>query len=539
MKKIFTILMSAFIALSANAALVKRDAPVQVKDMKKEMKVPAYEAKAEGQTINITANNLSVDLSYLDLYYEYFGYGYVGIEGGDGVYDVEASLYPDSLVYYGSYSTEDSNIELSVYDAEGAEIEIDVTNARFAQTAKGDMFTAIGVDEDGNTYNITLTLFAPDQSKDTVKIAFGEALKAKYYPDTEDYYIYAENANYAVTLDIYTDELAGKYAKNDFDLYYTGLYKIANGDTTSVGEAFDVKAEIVLVDGVYQIAADLFMTDSIYYQITTSYKKPVATDTVRYAFAEPVMIDKYDEDYYFYAHDDKYALAVDYYSNTVAGEFDLKNGDFYTYYTHLSTVNGTDTVSVGYEDINLVIKENVTGYDITVNYFGSNNIYYIFSLTSNKAKADSVAQINLTDAKYQALGTWGSYYGMYHYVMAAPADSAYVFSLGLKPEVFVGSFTSADLNAQYSGISAGKAYYQFVDGEFSVAEGNKGSYTLSGWLLAKNNVKYEFVIKTAEDKTEGVEDVQSGKKATKRIVDGNIIIEKDGHQFNILGSNIK
>lgn len=531
--------MSAFIALSANAALVKRDAPVQVKNMKKEMKVPAYEAKAEGQTINITANNLSVDLSYLEMYYEYLGYGYVGIEGGDGVYDVEASLLPDSLVYYGSYSTEDSNIALSVYDAEGAEIEIDVTNARFAQTAKGDMFTATGVDEDGNTYNITLTLFTPNQPKDTVKIAFGEALKAKYYPDTEDYYIYAENANYAVILDIYTYELAGKYAKNDFDLSYTGLYKIANGDTTSVGSAFDVKAEIVLVNGVYQIAADMFMTDSIYYQITTSYKKPVATDTVRYAFAEPVSIDKYDDDYYFYAHDDKYALAVDYYSNTVAGEFDLKNGDIYTYYTHLSTVNGTDTVSVGYVDINLVIKENATGYDITVNYFGSNNIYYIFSLTSNKAKADSVAQINLTDADYQALGTWGSYYGMYHYVMAAPADSAYIFSLGLKPEVFVGSFTSADLNAQYSGISAGKAFYHFVDGEFSVAEGNKGSYTLSGWLLAKNNVKYEFVIKTAEDKAEGVEDVQSGKKATKRIVDGNIIIEKDGHQFNILGSNIK
>lgn len=543
MKKLTSILCALVIALSASGAshfkprtqnVVKDVTAIQNHVKKIAAKTPA---KASGEVINIEADNLSIDDTYNAMYLQYLGYGYVEVAGGNDEWEVEAVLYPESANYFTTYSTEAYDIELSVYDAEENEIELAISSAELKKLEKGSQFTATGTDEDGNTYNIDLKFIIPDEPKSTVNLDFGEVKQGKFYAEDGDWYFYAERADYVVQLDIYTAELAGDYDLDDLYARYCGLYAIQGEDTTSVGDFFSAAVNISLNEGVYTIAADLFMTDTILYKVNMTYTKPLATDTIEYTFQEPVSLDDFGGDWYFRAADTKYILSVDYYSTTCVGEFGL--ADMYADYVGLRLINGTDTTFVGYEDIKVVVTEAEAQYDIKVTYLGSDLHCYIFTLHSMKAVAEETVQIELENAQYQDISDYSWYYGFSHYVLAAPADSSVVFALAIKNTEFIGDFTEADLYASYTAVWIGEDYYAIASAEFSVAAGANGSYVLTGWLLAKNNVKYEFVITTQEEEATAIDNTNAAVKAVKRVVNGQVVIEKNGVLFNILGSEIK
>jgi hypothetical protein len=539
MKKIFSFLCALTIVLSASAAprfgLTReaKGAKAQVSLTAPVRKAaPKAPAKLNGEVINIEANNLAVDLSYFDLYLQYLGYGFFQIEGGTDEYAVSAELYTADENYYTTYSTADESIALSVN-----ETALTVSSAELRSTEKGDQFVATAVDEEGNTYNINLTLFAPSEPKDTVAIDFGAASFFKYYAEDGDYYLEGSRPDYFVTLDIFSEELAGEYTKDDFSLQYTGLWSINAGDSISKGSAFDVNAKIVEEEGVFDINANLFLADSVLYQIHMTYTKPVATDTIQHTFSEPVTIDDFGGDFYFKAADDKYALFIDYYSTTITGDFKL--ADMYEKYCALYKIAGKDTTYVAYADLGLVVTEDETGYDLKVSYLANDSHCYLFTLRSEKAKADETIQVELDDAAYTDISSYSWYYGFSHYVEAAPADSSFVIALAVKQDEFVGTFTNEDLNANYSGIQIGKEFFQIASAEFTVTEGLNGSYTLEGWLLAKNNVKYEFIIKTAEQGEQAIENIKLSEETQKVIMDGSLFIIRDNKMFNAQGVRVR
>ena len=539
MKKIFSFLCALTIVLSASAAprfgLTReaKGAKAQVSLTAPVRKAaPKAPAKLNGEEINIEANNLAVDLSYFDLYLQYLGYGFFRIEGGTDEYAVSAELYTADENYYTTYSTADESIALSVN-----ETALTVSSAELRLTEKGDQFVATAVDEEGNTYNINLTFFAPSEPKDTVAIDFGAASFFKYYAEDGDYYLEGSRPDYYVTLDIFSEELAGEYTKDDFHLQYTGLWSINAGDSISKGSAFDVNAKIVEKEGVFDINANLFLADSVLYQIHMTYTKPVATDTIQHTFSEPVTIDDFGGDFYFKAADDKYALFIDYYSTTITGDFKL--ADMYEKYCALYKIAGKDTTYVAYADLGLVVTEDETGYDLKVSYLANDSHCYLFTLRSEKAKADETIQVELDDAAYTDISSYSWYYGFSHYVEAAPADSSFVIALAVKQDEFVGTFTNEDLNANYSGIQIGKEFFQIASAEFTVTAGLNGSYTLEGWLLAKNNVKYEFVIKTAEQEEQAIENIKLSEETQKVIMDGSLFIIRDNKMFNAQGVRVR
>jgi hypothetical protein len=539
MKKIFSFLCALTIVLSASAAprfgLTREAKGAQAQESLTapvRKAAPKAPAKLNGEEINIEANNLAVDLSYFDLYLQYLGYGFFRIEGGTDEYAVSAELYTADENYYTTYSTADESIALSVN-----ETALTVSSAEFRSTEKGDQFVATAVDEEGNTYNINLTFFAPSEPKDTVAIDFGAASFFKYYAEDGDYYLEGSRPDYYVTLDIYSEELAGEYTKDDFYLQYTGLWSINAGDSISKGSAFDVNAKIVEKEGVFDINANLFLADSVLYQIHMTYTKPVATDTIQHTFSEPVTIDDFGGDFYFKAVDDKYALFIDYYSTTITGDFKL--ADMYEKYCALYKIAGKDTTYVAYADLGLVVTEDETGYDLKVSYLANDSHCYLFTLRSEKAKADETIQVELDDAAYTDISSYSWYYGFSHYVEAAPADSSFVIALAVKQDEFVGTFTNEDLNANYSGIQIGKEFFQIASAEFTVTEGLNGSYTLEGWLLAKNNVKYEFVIKTAEKEEQAIENIKLSEETQKVIMDGSLFIIRDNKMFNAQGVRVR
>lgn len=540
MKKLSTLFLGLVIALSAVAA-PQFSRTKTVRDFtaiqKHEKKIAKTQAKANGEVIKIEANNLAIDDSYNEMMIEWVGYGYVGIDGGTDEWYASGVLYPNTVDYFTTYSSEAEDIELAIYHNDEDGIDVTVSEATMAMTDNGPQFTATATDEEGNTYQIKLTFFIPSEPKDTVALDFGEATFLKYYAEDGDYYITGERPDYVVALDIYATELEGTYTLDDFYTYYTGLYAIIVGDTVNVGDLYDAKAAIVENGGVYNIDAELFLTDSILYQIHMTYTKPVATDTISHTFVEPVIIDDYAGDFYFLAMDDEYVLQMDYYSTTITGEFKL--ADMYEEYCGLYTIANGDTTFVPFADLGLVVTEDETNYNITVTYLGEDTHCYIFTLRSEKPKADETVQVEFENAEYTDVSSIAWYYGFYHYVLAATPDSSLVFALAVKEENFEGSFTQADLHGNYTGVQADGNFYQIASAEFTVTPGNKGNYLLQGWALAKNNVKYEFVIKTAEEEEQGIENIELTEEAKKVVMDGSLYIVRDGKIFNAQGARVR
>ncbi len=243
-------------------------------------------------------------------------------------------------------------------------------------------------------------------------------------------------------------------------------------------------------------------TDSLgrAFDIHLTYTKSTGIDTVRYTFTGQAYIDDYGPDYFLVAESDSYLLYLDYYSETEAGEFSTKNNDFYDKYTILYQIFGTDTIPMRYKEINAVITEDATGFDIQVDYYANSGTYYIFTARSEKAHAEDTVQIHLTDVTHQELSpSYAQYYGYTHLISAAPADLSYTVEFAVVPSSLEGLFTKEDLNMDHSYIKIGTETFMIADAEFSGTRNNDGTYTLEGWFLAKNNILYEFVFVTAEE----------------------------------------
>ena len=127
--------------------------------------------------VNIEANNLAVDRSYAS-------WGIVTLAGGTAAWDVEAWIYLDdeATSIYGEYDDEGLSLYLTdlVNNPEDYFMPT-VSSAKLEKTAQGDLFTAVAIGDDGTTYNVTLSLFVPDEAKDTVVLDFGPVSYFKYY----------------------------------------------------------------------------------------------------------------------------------------------------------------------------------------------------------------------------------------------------------------------------------------------------------------------------------------------------------------------
>ena len=239
------------------------------------------------------------------------------------------------------------------------------------------------------------------------------------------------------------------------------------------------------------------------------------------------------------AESDLYLLYLDYYSDTEAGVFSTKNNDFYAKYTILYKIFGTDTIPMRYKEIDAVITEDETGFDIQVDYNANSGVYYIFTARSEKAHADDTVQICLTDAVFEKLSpSQAQSKGYSHQITATPADMSYTIVFAVVPSNLEGSFTEEDLNADETYIHIGEEYFMIADAEFSGRRNQDGSYTLEGWFLAKNNILYEFVFAPSAEVLE-VENAVKCTKAVKYLEKGALIIEKNGVRYNAQGSVVR
>ena len=238
-------------------------------------------------TIDIVATNLSIDE------FELFGMVFCFVEASNAEYQVAFQL--SNALTAGEYTTSDFDASYCGILRLSDETEIAMTEITATVTGegKGRAIKAAVVGDDNILYNMDLSFVAP-KATDTVNVVFDQVAVTEYYASYGDYYIYNENENYIVTLDIFAEkgELVGEFAGEDFDLSYTQLAVIADGDTTVVTIA-DAKAVVTATEeeGIALIEAELLGMDAVLYKVST--KADVAEKGLQYDATEGFLVDSY------------------------------------------------------------------------------------------------------------------------------------------------------------------------------------------------------------------------------------------------------
>ena len=254
----------------------------------------SYTKPAPTETVDIVATNMVVDE------FEFWGMVFCTVQASNDEYTVTLDMA--NGLPMGELTSEDFNVAYSsVYRiADAEEIVFDeIISATVSEVEGKPAVKAQVVGVDNILYNLDLSYVVPEAT-DTVNVVFDDVVTAKYYAESADYYIYNENENFIVTLDIFEEKgnLMGEYTADDFDMYYTQLGVIADGDTTVVSIA-DVKAVVTPTaeENIVLIEAELISHDAVLYKLST--KADVSDQGLEYDATEGFLMDEYTtEDIY-------------------------------------------------------------------------------------------------------------------------------------------------------------------------------------------------------------------------------------------------
>ncbi len=253
----------------------------------------SYTKPAPTDTIDIVATNMTIDE------FEFWGMVFCTITASNEEYTVTLDMA--NGLPLGELTSEDFNVEWSsVYRiADDEEIAFDdILSATVTEVDGQRAIKAKALGVDNIIYNLDLSYVIPEAT-DTVDVVFEEVAETQYYAEYGDYYIYNENENYIVTLDIFADKdnFVGEYTAEDFDMYYTQLGVIEAGDTTVVDIAAAKAVVTPAEEGIVLIEAELISWDAVLYKVST--KADVSNKGLPYDATEGFLIDEYTtEDLY-------------------------------------------------------------------------------------------------------------------------------------------------------------------------------------------------------------------------------------------------
>ena len=389
-------------------------------------------------------------------------------------------------------------------------------------------------------YTITITFNAETKEVAAVATKTGEAVVIPSvamhgnflgsWADTENFAIAQDNASASLTLTL---------AEGNYEF---GMRIGGSGNWTANGANLTREANTTNLaegQGNMHIAADVAGDYVFTYTYETQIlevvypEAPVVPDTITIDIeSEVVYTDMVAAQgwWQFMAENDEYEISLSNVSTTqAAGVYTVADLDQdYTYIeikateTEVHFVDGSLTLTEG-EDGSRTIEGVMTGND--------GNIYNI-KLVFRIPTAETTVNVEISN--------WGiadasQYYGWAGYIFyGEAADGTYVQIVipGTNP---VGQFTYDDVYAGGTGIEVGGDYQNIYSMNVTVNVSDAGRAIITADILCYNNTLYHVTTIVGE----GVDNIDAAVKAIKRIVNGQVVIEKAGKTYNMNGAVIR
>lgn len=538
------------------------------------------------------APNDTIEITCVNLKYELYD-DQVSFYANDRMYDVSGAWLADEIKE-GTYSGKEAAIQLFNNETWEQYRSLAATIIVSGNETDGWVIDATALCADNNLYKLHLSWYVPTPT-DTILVAFDNSAKARFYPEYgNDLQLFNENEQYYASLNVAEVELGAAFTEDELIPMFSGVEVMEEGEFVPVEYALVQNGLLSQVGDTTKLYAEYVTFDGKIYLVDLWHAVPTPVDTVDVTYEEVEYINNMDYSGTYsllaYAPDSLTAMVISLYAMSeeeIPGTFvnDGKFGSFgegkyeidgansyfgvyneeYLTYDLIYMDKGEVTVTVD-EEKNLtltgaIICENAVLYNVTMKskitrprleldaedtpvdrlftakdmvstedytaeygplYFEVASLDYMdmfnFYLIAETADPDIV----LPEGTYEINNTWE-----YGTVVAGTGVDMYTATIA---PGFYGTMT------EDGKISL--PLYFLVEGTVEVKKNDDGSLYVEVNAVNSYDVPVHLVYDASVTAVENIqsEDINGVKKM---MIDGQLVIIRNGKAYNAVGAQVK
>ena len=484
-----------------------------------------------------------------------YSQGLCQLRAADDDYDIAFTFPCAEGAPAGVYGEEDMNLDYTfVNDLEAKGAHCVVVESNGTILLEGWILA-----KDGNVYHVTFAFTAPTaQSYDTINCD-NLVLDDSYASWFGIIIAEASNEDYVVSMYLDASDYLGTFDAEEVSLSIEGAdgnVEIYEGTITVANTA----------DGV-AITGTVLSADGVQYTLNLVYVVPEATSQETITMSGKLNVYE-GQAWQFVGSTANEMITIAAYSATVPGTYG--RSDLAADYTYVMKVVGSDTLYYDMVDANIVVTVNGTTATITgtlkgQNYYDSSDVIeFTLNLTATIEESGSGEgseydaddeDFNINFAEYTVDDQYLAEYKVL-IVEAQDADSNYI-SLEFNvaegaTEIAAGVYAIDETYAEGT-VTAG-SINQYIYGSFAGSLDAEGYVNIPMWLLNAGTVTVleNGVIEVNATNTwgraivcrlgeypEGIENADAKAAAVKVVRDGQLVIIKNGVEFNAQGAIVK
>ena len=524
-------------------------------------------------TIDVVCYDLQLNTDFIGL----FGMAYIFANNSD--YKLTGAILADSIPP-GTYTN--CMMDL-VHIASGKQIPAtSVTLDLSVDTNRNCAIVGQMLGEDNILYNLDLSWQIPS-TKDTVAITFNNSAWVAYYPDLgHDFMLSNEDDKYDIALDIVGVPMGESFTERNLNIGYCRIDNKQSRDTIKIAAA---EGRVWQSNDTTYLSAEVIGFDSIMYDINLWYAVPQVVKTVELNIANATFYNELASDGYYAlvgtTTDKAYEFAISLLGDTeedIPGTYEndgLFGGFSGKGYDFLHFIGGQYTTYVAkwnaekkdYDIISIEKGETVVEMDEEQNiklrgcFIGADGIEYKVTLSTKLDKPRIID--DTTEGSVERI-----YVNEDELVVEKLAEDEvrleimtdrdllaiwfYVEWIDDQIVIPEGEY-SIDTSEDYWSVvaadgSLGKTFYATHDGEYFTSFYFLTSGTVT---ISKKNGKLCFEIEALnsydvpvhiiyEASTTAIENISAEQiNSQKKIIDGQMMIIRNGKRYNVMGTQVK
>lgn len=525
-------------------------------------------------TVDVVCYDLQLNTDFIGL----FGMAYIFANNSD--YKLTGAILADSIPP-GTYT--DCMMDL-VHIATGKQIP--ATSVTLNLSVDKNRNCAIAghmLGEDNVLYNLDLSWKTPS-TKDTVAIAFDNSAWVAYYPDLgHDFMLSNEDENYDIALDIVQVPMGESFTEKNLNIAYC---RIANKQTKDTIKIAAAEGRVWQSNDTTYLSAMVTGFDSVMYDIDLWYAVPEVEKTVELHIPNATFYNELASDGYYAlvgtTADKQYEFAISLLGNTeedIPGTY-VNDGLFGGFsgvrYDFLHFIGGQYTTYIAkwnankkdYDIISIEKGETVVEMDDDQNvslegwFIGADGVEYKVTLSTkvdkpriiDDATEGAVDRTFVNEGKLTVeklaedevlleIMTDRDLLAMWFYV--EQIDNEIIIPEGVYPIDYsddYGSVLAADgsLGRTFYATHDGEYFtslYFLVDGTVTISKKN-GKLSFEVQALNSYDVPVHIIYESSA--TSAVENITTEQtNSQKKMINGQMMIIRNGKKYNVLGSSIE
>ena len=299
-----------------------------------------------------------------------------------------------------------------------------------------------------------------------------------------------------------------------------------NGVEVMVGDTVIAFGKYKLYNTTYELNTDCYLVDIKHSGATPQPETINIVITSEVEYIDAVATQGW---WQFMAENEDYEISLsNNYTTQAAGVYTIADMD--ASYTYVY-VKATET-EVGFVDGQFTLTEGADGSRTIVGLVtGEDGNIYDIKLVYNIPTPETTVNV--------AIPMWGvadasEYYGITGYIFyGEAADSTYV-QITIPGNNPIGTFTEDDCYMGGTGISVDEDYKSIYSINVTVELTAENRPIITADILCLNNTLYHVTTPYGE----GFESVEAAVKAAKKLINGNVVIEKAGVRYGVNGARL-